>query len=126
MTIDVNAVPPMFREYKFPRSPTAIAPMQDTTSDRLKMNISAILFAAYAQHEMMTMTTISHVQRGCRFEREEKTEKTEHREPSGGLGYWEGRSTKAVPDGEESHLEVAKASTGPEAPGLAHVHVVDL
>ena len=58
----------------------------------------------------------------------EKTEKTEHREPSGGLGYWEGRSTgtKAVPGGEESHLEVAKTSTGPEALGPAHVHVGDL
>ena len=75
MTIAVNAVPPRFREYKFPRSPTAIAPMQDTTSDRLKMNMFAILFAAYAEQEMITMTTISHDQSGCRFDSDEKTEK---------------------------------------------------
>ena len=75
MTIDVNAVPPTTREYKFPRMPTAIAPMQDTTSDRLKMKWPAILFAAYEQQEMMTMTTISHDQSGCRFARDEKTEK---------------------------------------------------
>ena len=44
--MDVNAVPPILREYTFPRRPTANAPMADTTSERLKMKRFATLFAA--------------------------------------------------------------------------------
>ena len=37
VTMTVNAVPPNIREYIFPSSPTANAPMAETTSDLLKM-----------------------------------------------------------------------------------------
>ena len=74
--MDVNAVPPILREYTFPRRPTANAPMADTTSERLKMKRFATLFAAYDTHEMTTMTASSRVQSGCRFASEESTEKS--------------------------------------------------
>ena len=73
--MDVNAVPPILREYTFPRRPTANAPIAETTSERLKMKRFAVLFAAYETHEMTTMTTSSRVQSGCRFASEESTEK---------------------------------------------------
>jgi hypothetical protein len=37
VTIEVNAVPPILREYALPRSPTVNAPMAETMSERLKM-----------------------------------------------------------------------------------------
>ena len=73
--MDVNAVPPIRREYTFPRKPTTNAPIADTTSERLKMKWSATLFAAYDTHEMTTMTTSSTVQNGCRFASEDRIEK---------------------------------------------------
>jgi len=37
VTMDVNAVPPILREYALPSTPTTNAPMDDTTSERLKI-----------------------------------------------------------------------------------------
>lgn len=76
VTMDVNAVPPILREYIFPSTPTAKAPMADTTSDRLKMKRFAPLFAAYETHEMVTMMTSSSDQIGWRLASEDKKEKT--------------------------------------------------
>lgn len=55
MTIDVNAVPPILREYRFPITPAVNAPIEDTMSDRSKMYRVAILFAANEKDEMITM-----------------------------------------------------------------------
>ena len=74
MTIDVNAVPPILREYTFPSKPTVNAPIALTTSERLNMKWFAILFAAYDTHEIATMTTSSGERSGCRFASEESTE----------------------------------------------------
>ena len=73
--MDVNAVPPMRREYTLPRKPTANAPMAETTSERLKIKWFATLFAAYEMHEMTTITTRSHAT-GCSLFSELSTENT--------------------------------------------------
>ena len=71
--MDVNAVPPILREYIFPSSPTANAPIADTTSERLKMKWFATLFAAYDTHEMTTMTIKSKLN-GCSLFSDERVE----------------------------------------------------
>jgi hypothetical protein len=74
VTIAVKAVPPNRREYTFPNSPTAKAPIADTTSDLLKMKWFAVLFAANEMHEMITMTTRSQERQGWRLPIELRTE----------------------------------------------------
>lgn len=56
VTIEVNAVPCIFLEYILPSIPDVKAPIAETISERLKMKWFAVLFAAYAVHEMITMT----------------------------------------------------------------------
>jgi hypothetical protein len=74
VTIAVKAVPPNRREYTFPNSPTAKAPIADTTSDLLKMKWFAVLFAANEMHEMTTMTMRSQERQGGRLPIELRTE----------------------------------------------------
>jgi hypothetical protein len=77
--MDVNAVPPILREYRLPRIPAVKAPIAETISERLNMKWLAILFVPNAAEEMTTITkrfSAFFVPRyGWRFAKEDITEK---------------------------------------------------
>ena len=56
VTMEVNAVPPILREYKLPSIPAVNALIAETTSERLNIKLLAILLVANAAEEITTLT----------------------------------------------------------------------
>ena len=74
VTIEVKAVPPVTREYTFPRSPIAKAPVADTRWVLPGNTRITPSFAAYEQQEKRTMITNSLLRRRWRLESEDNIE----------------------------------------------------